>query len=43
MPEVSGSASGKTGGEEGRMGIKGVDVVKEVGGAGMADAKGDVE
>ena len=43
VPEVSGSVSGKMGGEEGRMGIKGVDIIKEVGGEGMADMKGDIE
>ena len=41
--EVLGSMSEKTGDEEERMGIEGVDVIKEVGGEGMADAKGDVE
>ena len=43
VPEVLGSASGKMGGKEGRTGIEGVDVIKEVGGEGMADTKGDVE
>ena len=43
VPEVSGSASGKMGGEEGRMGVEGVDIVKEVGGEGMVDTKGDIE
>ena len=43
VPEVLGSASGKTGGEEERTGIEGVDIIKEVGGEGMVDVKGDVE
>ena len=43
VPEVSGSTSGNTGGEEGRTGIKEVDVIKEVSGEGMADMKGDIE
>ena len=43
VPEVLGSMSGKMGGKEGRTGIEGVDVIKEVGGEGMADMKGDIE
>ena len=43
VPEVLGSALRKTSGEEGRTGIKGVDVVEEVIEVGMADTKGDVE
>ena len=43
MPKVSGSTLGKMEGKEGRMGIKGVDLIKEISGEGMADVKGDVE
>ena len=43
VPEVSGSVSGKMGGEEGRTGVDRVDAIKEISGEGMADVKGDVE
>ena len=43
VQEGSGSASGMSGGEEGKTGIKGVDNVKDVSGVGVVDAEGDIE
>ena len=43
VPEVLGSASGVSGGREAKTGIEGVDIIEDVSGVGMVDAKEDVE
>ena len=43
VPEVLGSASGMSGSKEGKIGIKGMGIIKDVGRVGAMDAEGDVK